>query len=75
MGWHSFDQALLRAFDEGQVSEETAMLYCSSKGKFRRELEALKKVRGTGEAEGPSGLTLNMPAPVSLPVPARAGAR
>ena len=78
MGWHSFDQALLKAFDEGLVAEETAMLYCSSKGKFRRELEALKKVRGTGGVEGPSGLKLNMPpppAPAQMVAPPRAAVR
>jgi twitching motility protein PilT len=77
MGWHSFDQALLRAFDQGLVAEETAMLYCSNKGKFRRELDALKKVRGSGEVEGPSGLKLNMPAAASsaMPMPARAAVR
>ena len=62
LGWHSFDQALLKAYGEGLITEENAMLYCSSKGKFRRELDAFKKLRGvTGEVEAPSGLKLNMP--------------
>ncbi len=60
LGWHSFDQALLRAYEAGQVTEETAMLYCSNKGKFRRELDASKKLQGANETEAPSGLKLNV---------------
>ena len=59
LGWRSFDQSLLKAYADGLVDEETAMLYCSSKGKFRRELDALKKLHGIGETEAPSGLKLN----------------
>jgi twitching motility protein PilT len=58
-GWHSFDQSLLKACEAGLISDETAMLYCTSKGKFRRELDLLNKRRGV-EAEGPSGLKLNV---------------
>ena len=75
LGWHSFDQALLKAYGEGLVTEETAMLYCSSKGKFRRELDAFKKHRGIEgpESEAPSGLKLNMPMASHKPVAAAAG--
>ena len=60
LGWHSFDQSLLKAFGEGLIDEDTAMLYCSSKGKFRREIDAFKKRAGVGEVEEPSGLRMNM---------------
>ena len=60
LGWHSFDQSLLKAFGEGLIDEDTAMLYCSSKGKFRREIDAYKKRAGVGEIEEPSGLRMNM---------------
>ena len=63
LGWHSFDQSLLKAFEAGLVSEESAMLYCSSKGKFRRELDAAKMRIGAGGIEGPSGLKLNISVP------------
>jgi twitching motility protein PilT len=59
LGWNSFDQSLLKAFGAGLVTEDTAMLYCSNKGKFRRELDSLKKQQGVGEVEAPSGLKLN----------------
>jgi twitching motility protein PilT len=59
LGWHSFDQSLLKACEAGLISDETAMLYCTSKGKFRRELDQLNKRRGI-EGDGPSGLKLNV---------------
>jgi len=58
-GWHSFDQSLLKACEAGLIADETAMLYCTSKGKFRRELDQLNKRRGV-EGDGPSGLKLNV---------------
>ena len=64
LGWHSFDQSLLHAYETGVVSEETAMLYCTNKGKVRREIDSLKKRGGTDEAAQHSGLKLNMPAPM-----------
>ncbi|HEX8280922.1 MAG TPA: hypothetical protein VF551_06075, partial [Chthoniobacterales bacterium] len=73
LGWHSFDQSLLKAFDADLVTEETAMLYCSNKGKFRRELDMLKKRRGT-DVEGPSGLKLNVAPSAEVNAFASAGA-
>ncbi|MDQ6655962.1 MAG: PilT/PilU family type 4a pilus ATPase [Verrucomicrobiota bacterium] len=63
LGWHSFDQALLCAYEAAQVTEETAMLYCSNKGKFRRELDAAIKRQGAHETQAPSGLKLNVGRP------------
>ena len=60
LGWHSFDQELLRAFEAGIVSDETAMLHCTNKGKMRRDLDLLQKVRGAGVPEV-SGLKLHLP--------------
>jgi twitching motility protein PilT len=71
LGWNSFDQSILRAYDDGLIAEDTAMLYCSNKGKFRRELDALKKIRGEAGLEAPSGLKLNVAPP---PQSALAGA-
>ncbi|MFN2475585.1 MAG: type IV pilus twitching motility protein PilT [Chthoniobacterales bacterium] len=59
LGWHSFDQSLLKAFDSNLITEEAAMLYCTNKGKVRRDLDLVKKVRGAA-TEGPSGLKLNV---------------
>lgn len=60
LGWHSFDQSLLEAYGNALIDEETALLYCSSKGKFRREIDAFKKRAGLAEDEAPSGLRMNM---------------
>jgi Tfp pilus assembly ATPase PilU len=61
-GWHSFDQSLLRAFEAGQITEENALLYSTSKGKMRRELDLLLKGRGTtgGDEASASGLKLDI---------------
>ncbi len=37
LGWHTFDQSLLAAYQSGTVTEETAMLSCTNKGKMRRD--------------------------------------
>lgn len=45
-GWQTFDLACLRAFEEGLITEETAMLYCSKKGALSRGIDNIKKARG-----------------------------
>lgn len=58
-GWQSFDQALLKAFEQKLVTEETAMLYCNSKNTMLRRLDAAKKlVLGEKEENLPTGLRL-----------------
>ncbi len=59
MGWQSFDQALLKEFQAGLITEETAMLYCNSKNTMRRRLDTAKKLMpGAVEDNGPTGLRL-----------------
>ena len=55
LGWHSFDQSLLTAFEQDVISEETALLFSTHKNKMRRDLEMAKKLRSPG-ADEPSGL-------------------
>jgi twitching motility protein PilT len=74
LGWHSFDQSLLRAYESGVISEETTMLYCSNRGKVRRELDTLKKRNGSVDVEQHSGLKLNVPAKPVAPVAAKSTA-
>ena len=45
-GWHTFDQACLDAFEQGLITEETAMLYCTKRGPVTRGLDNIKKKRG-----------------------------
>lgn len=57
LGWHSFDQSLLTAFEEEVIPEETALLFSTHKNKMRRDLEMAKKMRSPS-AEEPSGLKI-----------------
>jgi twitching motility protein PilT len=68
LGWHSFDQELLRAFEAGIVNDETAMLQCTNKGKMRRDLDLLQKTRSAGVPEV-SGLKLHRPEAFETPPP------
>lgn len=45
-GWRTFDQACLDAYERGQVTEETAMLYCTKRSVVARGIDATKKSRG-----------------------------
>ncbi len=45
-GWKTFDMAILELFDQGLVTEDTAMLYCSTKGIMSRGIDKIKKTRG-----------------------------
>ncbi|MDX1952161.1 MAG: PilT/PilU family type 4a pilus ATPase [Verrucomicrobiota bacterium] len=45
-GWRTFDQACLEAYDNGVISEETALLYCTKKGPVTRGIDNIKKRRG-----------------------------
>ncbi len=45
-GWHTFDQACLEAFERNQITEETAMLFCTKQSVVSRGIDNLKKMRG-----------------------------
>jgi twitching motility protein PilT len=45
-GWRTFDQACLEAYDNGLITEETALLYCTKKGPVTRGIDNIKKGRG-----------------------------
>ncbi len=66
LGWHTFDQSLLAAYQAGTVTEETTMLSCTNKGKVRRELDLIQKRSGIAIAQAPSGLKLNIPEPIRI---------
>jgi twitching motility protein PilT len=38
-GWHSFEQSLLKAFEDDFITEEAAMLYCVNKPTMRQRLD------------------------------------
>ena len=64
LGWHSFDQSILEAYQAGIIGEETALVSCTNKGKIRRELDLIQKQRGVANEQAPSGLKLHIPEPI-----------
>src|SRR4051812_10860196 len=45
-GWRTFDFSALEGYEEGKITEETALLYCSKRGPVTRGIDMLKKTRG-----------------------------
>ena len=66
LGWHTFDQSIVEAYKAGVITEETALLSCTNKGKMRRELDLLLKQRGVANEQAPSGLKLHIPEPIRI---------
>jgi twitching motility protein PilT len=45
-GWRNFDQACLEAYEQGLITEESALLYCTKHGVVSRNIDKIKKARG-----------------------------
>ena len=60
-GWLTFDQSILNAYESGLITEETAKLYASRKGRVTRGVDLIQKARGI-DTELDSGLRLDLPA-------------
>src|SRR6516225_4013190 len=45
-GWRTFDFSVLEGYEQGKLSEETALLYCTKRGPVMRGMDNLKKSRG-----------------------------
>src|SRR5438094_1284540 len=58
-GWKTFDMAIMELFEQGLVTEETALLYCTNKGVVTRCLDKIKKTRGE-TTSSVSGLSLDV---------------
>lgn len=50
-GWRNFDQACLEAYEQGLISEESALIYCSKRGPVTRGIDNIKKKRGEARTE------------------------
>jgi len=59
-GWMTFDQSILNAYENNFISEETAKLYASRKGRVSRGIDIIQKTRGL-ETDLDSGLRLDLP--------------
>ena len=42
MGWHSFDQSLLKAYKADQITDETALIFCAQKQNAPRHRDGEK---------------------------------
>ena len=45
-GWRTFDHACLEAYEQGIISEDVAMLYCTKRSVVARGIDQIKKARG-----------------------------
>jgi twitching motility protein PilT len=61
-GWHSFEQSLYKAYEQGLITDETAILYCSNKMKMVQRLDSfsLHKPRKSTPANNPLFADLKM---------------
>jgi twitching motility protein PilT len=58
-GWKTFDMAMMEAFEQGLITEETALLYCTNKGVVTRGIDKIKKTRGENTSNV-TGLALDV---------------
>ena len=69
-GWHSFEQELTHHYENGRITEETALLYSVNKARIRQMLDVAKKRSGR-EDNAPHELRLrHAPEEVAAAVPA-----
>ena len=59
-GWMTFDQSILTAYENGHITEETAKLFATRRGRILRGIDLIQKGRGL-ETDLDSGLRLDMP--------------
>jgi twitching motility protein PilT len=45
-GWRTFDNACMEAYEQGLITEETALLYCTKRSVISRAIDNIKKARG-----------------------------
>jgi twitching motility protein PilT len=65
-GWRTFDNACLEAYEEGTITEETAMLYCTKRNVVSRGIDNSKKARGEMSSTV-SSLRMKTPAGAAAP--------
>jgi twitching motility protein PilT len=57
LGWHTFDQSLLKAYENNLIDENTALVFCAHKHKMQKDIDLIRKLR-EGTFEMPSGLRM-----------------
>jgi len=72
-GWHSFEQSLIKAYEDDLITEETAILYCINKSQMRQRVDIVNKRRETAPAASTLKMKVEerppMPPPPSEPLP------
>jgi twitching motility protein PilT len=58
-GWRTFDMSMMEHFEQGNITEDAALLYCTNKGVVTRGLDKIKKTRGE-KTSTLSGLAIDM---------------
>src|SRR5205809_258682 len=53
-GWKTFDMAILELFEQGLITEENAVLYCTNKGVVTRGIDRIKKPGGSRRQLSPA---------------------
>ncbi len=65
-GWRTFDYSAVEAVEQGIITEETALLYCSKRGPVTRAIDNLKKARGESTTQL-AGLRMKLPSTIGKP--------
>ena len=60
-GWTTFDQSILSAYEAGTITQESARLFASKKGRVTRGIDLIQKKRGL-DTDAETGLRLDVPA-------------
>lgn len=71
-GWRSFDHACLEAYEQGIITEEIALHFCTKRSVVARGIDNIKKTRG--ELNETAG-SLRMKAPIVIPASAKTGTK
>jgi twitching motility protein PilT len=50
-GWRTFDFSALDAYEQGIITEESALLYCTKRGPVARGIDNLKKTKGEDSSD------------------------
>ncbi len=45
-GWRTFDFSAMESFEQGKITEESALLFCTKRGPVMRGIDNIKKTRG-----------------------------
>jgi twitching motility protein PilT len=71
-GWHTFEQSLLKAYEENLITDETALLYCVNRTQMNQRLDVARKRRDSTPVASTLKMRAEEPAPRPRPAPAPA---